>query len=119
MSEKIPPKPANKQQFTLLQFPTAEEREEAARIAQAAQEADPLLEIEELLSNPVTMLRQIADEIEAGEIGNVRSVAVVAWGDTLEVFGAGVDREAPTINLLFNAASLKFAANLAAYGEEE
>lgn len=57
----------------------------------------------------VPTLRRVADKIEQGKFGDVSSLGVVLMGDTMEVFGMGIDSDGPTIALLFSAASLRFA----------
>lgn len=66
--------------------------------------------------DPVATLREIADQIEAGEYGDVWTVGLVLFGDTLEVFGMGVDSDGPTIALLMNAAALRLARKLEEHG---
>lgn len=56
------------------------------------------------LRDPVSALRAIADDIEAGKYGDVGSVGVALLGDTMECFGSGSDSEGPSIALLFHAA---------------
>lgn len=68
--------------------------------------------------NPVTMLRNLADVIEAGEYGEVHTIAIATFGETLEVFGGGSDSEAPTVALLFSAAANRFAREIEQYGRE-
>lgn len=68
--------------------------------------------------DPVKALRKLADDIERGEYGEVGSCGVVIFGDTMEVFGSGVDSDGPTIALLFNAGALRFAKECEAYGRE-
>lgn len=67
---------------------------------------------------PVKMLRNLADEIEAGAFGEITSLGVVTFGSTMEVFGAGVDSGPTTVALLFHAAALRFASELEAHGRE-
>lgn len=67
--------------------------------------------------DPAKMLRRLADEIEAGGYGEVGSCGVVIFGDTMEVFGAGVDSAGPTIALLFNAAAQRFAQAIEQHGQ--
>lgn len=67
---------------------------------------------------PVKMLRNLADAIERGDFGDVTSLGVVTFGDALEIFGAGVDSSATTVAMLFNAAALRFAAELEAHGRD-
>lgn len=66
---------------------------------------------------PVKMLRNLADQIEAGNFGEVTSMGVVTFGDSMEVFGAGIDSSACTVALLFNAAALRFAQELEQHGK--
>lgn len=67
--------------------------------------------------NPVMMLRNLADEIEAGVFGEVNSIAIVTFGDGLNIFGGGCDSEAPTIALLCQAASHRFAKEIEEFGQ--
>jgi hypothetical protein len=66
--------------------------------------------------DPVATLREIADEIEAGKYGDVREVAVVVYGDTLEAFGAGAEHDGATIALLFQAAAHRMIREVANHG---
>jgi hypothetical protein len=63
-------------------------------------------------------LRQIADEIEAGEYGEVGCVGVALLGDTMEVFGAGPDSEAPAVAMLLHAGFLRLSRALEEHGRE-
>jgi hypothetical protein len=54
-------------------------------------------------------LREVADEIERGDYGDVSTLGVAVMGDRLEVFGAGDDSLGPSVALLFNAAALRIA----------
>lgn len=67
--------------------------------------------------DPVRALRNLADDIEAGKFGDVGSCAVAVFGDTLEVFGSGVDSDGPTIALLFSAAAHRFAREIESHGQ--
>ncbi len=67
---------------------------------------------------PVKALRCLADEIEAGDYGDVGSCGVVIFGDTMEVFGSGVDSDGPTISLLFSAAAHRFAREIEEHGRD-
>jgi hypothetical protein len=67
--------------------------------------------------DPVKALRNLANQIEAGDFGEVTSCGVVIFGDTMDVFGSGTDSEAPTIALLLNAAAHRFAKELETYGQ--
>ena len=63
--------------------------------------------------DPVKMLRNIADDIEAGEHGKVRCVALVTFGDAgLEVFGGGIDSIDPMLVTMFQAASMQLSQPL-------
>jgi len=66
--------------------------------------------------NPVKMLRNIADDIEAGIHGDITSITIVTFGETMEVFAGGSDADAPTCALLLNAASLRFAREIEGHG---
>lgn len=66
--------------------------------------------------DPVASLRALADEIEAGEYGDVTCVAVSLFGDTLEVFGVGRDSEAPTTVCVLQAGAQKLLSSLAEWG---
>jgi hypothetical protein len=68
---------------------------------------------------PATMLRNIADEIDEGKYGEVGSIGVVVFGDTMEIFGGGSDSDGPTIALLFQAAGHRFAKELERHGRDE
>lgn len=50
--------------------------------------------------NAVTALRYIADEIEAGKYGEVGSVGLVLIGNTVEVFGMGMESDGAAIATL-------------------
>lgn len=66
----------------------------------------------------VTALRNIADAIEAGEYGEVGSIGIVLMGDTVEVFGAGMDSGGPAIATLLNAGALRLVMEVANHGRE-
>jgi len=68
--------------------------------------------------DPVKALRNLADQIEAGDFGEVTSCAVATFGDSLEVFGSGIDSDGPTIALMFQAAAHRFARELEATGQD-
>lgn len=55
-------------------------------------------------------LRNIADSIEAGELGAARGCAVVLDADRLEVFYTGTGEAAPNIHLLLHAGAAKMIA---------
>lgn len=68
--------------------------------------------------DPVATLREIADEIESGKVGPVGSIAVVVFGNTLEVYRAGVDAEVGTTVLLLEAGILRLARAIEEHGRE-
>lgn len=51
----------------------------------------------------VATLRKIANQIEAGDYGEVGCVGLVLLGDRMEVFGMGADSDAPSVGLLLHA----------------
>ena len=68
--------------------------------------------------DPVATLRVIADEIESGKYGDVGTVALVLFGDTMEVFGMGVDSGGPTIGMLLHAGFSRISNALDYHGRE-
>lgn len=66
--------------------------------------------------DPVATLRVIADDIEAGKYGDVTSVGLCLFGDSMEVFGMGSDAEAPTIALLLHAGFSRLSNSLERHG---
>lgn len=68
--------------------------------------------------DPVKALRNLADDIEAGQHGDVKSCGVVIFGNEMKVFGSGVDSQGPAIALLFNAAAHRFAREIEAHGRD-
>lgn len=58
---------------------------------------------------PVQMLRNLADDIEAGEHGEVSTIAIVLFGDRLDVFCGGPDSSGPVCALMLQAGALRFA----------
>jgi hypothetical protein len=61
-------------------------------------------------------LRRIADEIEAGNYGEVSCVGLALLGDSLEVFGIGPDSEAPSVALVLNAGVMKLTMPVLHHG---
>lgn len=61
-------------------------------------------------------LRAIADQVENGDYGACGSAAVVVLGDTMEVFGLGVDSEPPSIALLLHAGFLRLSGAIEKHG---
>lgn len=68
--------------------------------------------------DPVATLRTIANEVEAGKWGEVGCVGVVLLGDTMEVWGAGVDSEGPSTGMLLQAGALRLLKMLEGHGRE-
>lgn len=66
--------------------------------------------------DPAATLRVIADEIEAGDFGDVGSVGLVLLGDALHVFGAGADAEPPSIALLLHAGFMRLSRSVEEHG---
>ena len=63
--------------------------------------------------DPVRMLRNLADDIESGEHGEVNTIAIATFGDAgLGLFGGGADSVGPTIAMVFQAASMKMCQAL-------
>jgi len=68
------------------------------------------------LRDPVKGMRNLADQIEAGDFGAVGSCGVVIFGDTMEVAGFGIDSDGPTMSLLFSAAAHRFVREIEEHG---
>lgn len=66
----------------------------------------------------VTTLRLIADNIEAGEYGEVGSCALVVLGDKCEVFGMGPDSDPCSVGMLLHAGFTKMTMAMATHGED-
>ncbi len=56
---------------------------------------------------PAKMLRNIADEIEAGDFGDVSTIVVALCGDTYEMFGGGRDSGQEHCAFLFASAAAR------------
>lgn len=61
-------------------------------------------------------LRQIADQIEKGQFGEVGSTAVVILRDTMDVFGLGEDSEPCAIGMLLHAAFQRMSRQIEEHG---
>jgi hypothetical protein len=70
------------------------------------------------MRDPVATLRKIADEMEAGDFGEIGCVGVVLLGDTMEVFSAGPDSDAPSVGMLLHAGFLRLSQCLEEHGRE-
>lgn len=66
--------------------------------------------------DPVATMRKIADDMEAGEYGEIGSVGVVLLGDKMEVFGFGPDSEAPSVALLLHAGFMRLSKSVEEHG---
>ena len=66
--------------------------------------------------DPVKALRNLADEIEAGDWGEIGCCAVAIMGDTFEVFGSGPDSAGPSVAILFQAAIMRLAGEIEKHG---
>lgn len=78
--------------------------------------ADIVRLVETNTRDPVLTLRQIADEIEAGDFGPVGCVAIVVMGNQIEVIGAGEDYTPPSIGMLLYAGFFKLLNALNEHG---
>jgi len=58
----------------------------------------------------VATLRKLADDIENGVYGTVQDIAVVTYGDTLEVFGMGEKTDGGTTVLLLAAGQMRLVS---------
>ena len=66
--------------------------------------------------DPAATLRKIADEIDAGEYGEVGCLGVVLLGDTLEVFGAGPDSDGTSVAVVLQAAAMRLTSAVERHG---
>ena len=80
--------------------------------------APVLVAYERNFRDPVSTLRLLADDIEAGKYGDVSQVAAVVLGDTCEVFGAGPGCEGDSIALLLQAGAHRMIAQVANHGRD-
>lgn len=62
--------------------------------------------------DPAATLRRVADQIEAGEYGEVNHAGLVIHGETLEVFGMGKDSEAESVAMLLHAGFMRMSVLL-------
>ena len=69
------------------------------------------------LRDPVAALRKIANQIEAGDYGDVGCVGVVLLGNTMEVFGAGADSEGPSVAVLLQAGHMRIVSAIESHGK--
>ncbi len=62
---------------------------------------------------PINMLRNLADEIQAGGHGEVTCIAIATFGDAgLEIYGGGKDSESPVVAMMFQSAAMKMCQPL-------
>lgn len=66
--------------------------------------------------DPVATLRNIADEIERGDFGEVGCIGVALLADKMHVFGAGRDSEAPSVALLLHAGFSSLSKSIEDHG---
>jgi hypothetical protein len=64
------------------------------------------------------MLRQMADDVEAGKYGVVSEIALVLMGDTLEVFGWGHVQDGTSSAALLAAGHLRLIQACERHGRE-
>lgn len=64
-------------------------------------------------------LRKIAVEIEEGKFGDVSSAGLVLLGERMEVFGMGIDYEAPSIALLLHAGFMRLSKAIEEHGNHD
>ena len=64
------------------------------------------------LQDVAATLRNIADDIAAGEFGKVNACALTLDADRVEVFYMGTGEAAPNATLLFNVAIAKMTARV-------
>lgn len=58
--------------------------------------------------DPAKMLRNIADNIEAGDYGDVTTIVVATWGDNgVDTFGGGKDSDMFHCSYLFGVAQTR------------
>jgi len=62
--------------------------------------------------NPASALRSIADKIDAGDFGEVQTVAVALRANSLEVFGIGKTSDWPAVAMTLHAGFSKIAGEL-------
>lgn len=61
-------------------------------------------------------LRQIADQVEKGEFGDVETAGVVLFGSTLEVFGLGEESDALTVGMVLHAGFSRISREVEGHG---
>ena len=66
--------------------------------------------------DPAATLRRLADQIEAGDFGDVGCAGLVILGNSCEVFGMGRDSEAPSVGMLLHAGFMKLSRAIEEHG---
>lgn len=69
--------------------------------------------------DPVAVLRGLADEIEAGDYGEVGCIGVALLGDTFEVFGAGPDSDGTSVAAVLHAGFMRLVGAIERHGRED
>ena len=68
--------------------------------------------------DPVKMLRNLADDIEAGKYGDLTTIVVATWGDNgVDTFGGGMDSDLFHCTYLFGVAHTRML-NIPLGGED-
>jgi len=67
--------------------------------------------------DPAATLRCIADQIDAGEFGEVGCAGLVILGDAMSVFGMGADSEAPSVGMLLHAGFMRMSKAIEEHGQ--
>jgi hypothetical protein len=66
--------------------------------------------------DPVSTLREIANQIERGDRGQIGCIAMVIMGDTVEVLGIGPDSEVSSCAALLQAGNLRLVKMIERHG---
>jgi hypothetical protein len=66
--------------------------------------------------DPVASLRRLADEIEAGDFGEVGCIGIALLGDTMEVFGAGPDSDGTSVATVLHAGTMRLTKAVERHG---
>lgn len=70
------------------------------------------------IRDPAATLRKIADQIEAGDYGEVGCAALAILGDSMEVFGMGSDSEGPSVAVLLHAGFMRISNAIEQHGKK-
>jgi hypothetical protein len=63
------------------------------------------------------MLRQTAENIDAGQYGEIGTCAMVLFGDKINVFGFGPDASGPTVHIVLCAGAAELQQSLRDHGK--